>query len=194
LTRLAAAGLGLGLVFLAYSLAWDPSFLLRLTTPAEEGDYGSGRLPSVAYWLGLAGERPFGLGFGAVREMLAEIKPWLDGASTLEWPHNEFVRLYVEAGPLGLGFALVLVVALARTALRAAARDPGGDPVRRTLMLAIAADVVAESCLQNLFNAVLHATVLVVFLALAAAATRSTGRASTPATNSPGQVPVLAPT
>jgi O-antigen ligase len=143
----------------------------------------------------LAGERPFGLGFGAVREMLAEGKPWLDGASTLEWPHNEFVRLYVEAGPLGLGFALLLVGALARTALRAAARDAGGgDPARRTLLLAIAADIVAEACLQNLFNAVHHATVLVVFLALAAAATRGSGRAPAPATNRPGQVPALAPT
>ena len=194
LGRLAGAGLGLGLVFLAYSVAWEPSFLLRLTSAAEDGDYGSGRLPSVAFWLGLAGERPFGLGFGAVRELLADGKPWLDGASTLEWPHNEFVRFYVEAGPLGLGFALLLVGALVRTALRAATRDPG-DPVRRALVLAIAADIVAESCLQNLFNAVHHATVLVVFLALAAAAARDGGRgAPSPATNRPGQVPAMAPT
>lgn len=192
LGRLAAAGLGLGLVFLAYSLVWEPSFLLRLTSAAEGGDYGSGRLPSMAYWLGLAGERPFGLGLGAVRELLAEGKPWLDGESTLEWPHNEFVRFYVEAGPLGLGFALLLVCALVRTALRAAARDP--DPVRRALVLAIAADVVAESSIQNLFNAVHHATVLVLFLAVAAAAARDTGRLGATATNRPGQVPVAVPT
>lgn len=193
LGRTAAAGLGLGLVFLAYSLLWEPSFLLRLTSAGEEGgDYASGRLPSIAFWLGLAGERPFGLGFGAVRELLADGKPWLDGASTLEWPHNEFVRFYVEAGPVGLAFALLLVAAIARTALRAAARCPD-DPVRRALLLAVAADVVAESCLQNLFNAVHHATVLALFLALAASA-RSARSTPPPATNRPGQVPAPAPT
>ncbi|HVG87847.1 MAG TPA: hypothetical protein VM823_02670, partial [Gaiellales bacterium] len=84
-----------------------------------------------------------------------------------EWPHNEFVRFYVEAGPLGLAFILLLVGLLVRTALVAAVADP--VPERRALMLVIAADIVAESCLQNLFNAIHHATVLVLFLAVAAA-------------------------
>jgi O-antigen ligase len=106
-----------------------------------------------------------------VRELMAGGKPFLEGESTLEWPHNEFVRFYVEAGPVGLAFVLLLVGLLVRTALVAAAADP--VPERRALMLVIAADIVAESCLQNLFNAVHHATVLVLFLALAAHAPRS---------------------
>ena len=42
----------------------------------------------------------------------------------------------------------------------------------RALILAIAADLIAEACLQNLLNAVYHATVLILILCLAVAATR----------------------
>jgi O-antigen ligase len=168
--RLLVAGLGLVLVFAAYSVLWNPSFLLRLVSNDEVTDYGSGRLPSIAYWLALVGDHPFGLGFGAVRELMANGKPFLDGDNTLEWPHDEYVRFYVEAGPLGLAFVLLLVGGCVRMALRAAAVDGCGP--RRMLTLAIAADLLAESCLQNLFNAIYHATVLVAFLALAAEAAR----------------------
>lgn len=192
---LAAAGLGLGLVFAAYSALVNPSFLMRLAGAEGVQDYGSGRVPSVAFWLGLAGERPFGLGFGAVRELMADGKPSLDGTSTLEWPHNEVVRFYVEAGPAGLAFVLLLVATLVRTALRSARRDP--DPVRRTLALAVAADLVAEACLQNLLNAIYHATVLVIFLGLAAAAAgargATAGAAPRPAAAPAGQGPLPAP-
>ena len=170
LVRLLAAACGLGLVFALYSALWNPNLLLRLGS-TDTGDYGSGRLPSLAWWLGLMGDHPFGLGFGAVRELMADGKPFLEGESTLEWPHNEFVRFYVEAGPLGLAFILLLVGLLVRTALVAAAMDP--VPERRALLLVIAADIVAESCLQNLFNAIHHATVLVLFLAAAAMRARS---------------------
>jgi hypothetical protein len=49
---------------------------------------------------------------------------------------------------------------------------------RRVLLLAVAADLLAEASLQNILNAVYHATVLVIFLAVAAAATRSEGQES----------------
>lgn len=186
LTRALAAGLGLGLVLGLYSLLWNPSLALRLLA-TDVGDYGSGRLPSLAYWLGLMGDHPFGLGFGAVRELMADGKPLLDGDSTLEWPHNEAVRFYVEAGAPGLAFLLLLVGVLVRTALRAAAVER--VPERKALMLVIAADIVAEAGLQNLFNAVHHATVLILFLALAAAS----GRAAAPAHVRPGQAALPAP-
>ena len=166
LRQLLLAAVGLVLVFAAYSALVNPSFLLRLVSNDEVTDYGSGRLPSIAYWLTLVGDHPLGLGFGAVRELMADGKPFLDGDNTLEWPHDEYVRFYVEAGPLGLAFVLLLVGGCVRMALRAAAVDGCGP--RRMLTLAIAADLVAESCLQNLFNAIYHATVLVTFLALAA--------------------------
>ena len=52
-----------------------------------------------------------------------------------------------------------------------AARD-AADPVLRAMILAIAADLIAEACLQNLLNAVYHATVLILILCLAVATTR----------------------
>jgi hypothetical protein len=78
---------------------------------------------------------------------------------------------------------------LVRAARLAAARDE--EPVRRTLALAVAADIVAEASLQNLFNAVYHATVLVIFLSLAAHGAR---RAPAPRVEvGPGQAALLAP-
>ena len=64
----------------------------------------------------------------------------------------------------------------------------------RALILVIAADLVAEACLQNLLNAVYHATVLILILCLAVAPTRQrqvaasarAGEASRP----PGHQPV----
>ena len=84
LRQLLLAAAGLVLVFAAYSALVNPSFLLRLVSNDEVTDYGSGRLPSIAYWLTLVGDHPLGLGFGAVRELMADGKPFLDGDNTLE--------------------------------------------------------------------------------------------------------------
>jgi O-antigen ligase len=184
--RLAVAALGFGLAFAAWTFSVDDSFYLRLAGGQE--DFTSGRWSSVRHWLALAGEHPWGMGLGAVRELLADGRPALDGTELLEWPHNELVRFYLEAGPPGLLFVLLLLAVLLRRALRAAARED--DPVRRTLILAIAADLVAEACLQNLLNAVYHATVLVLVLTLAVAMAGwgDEGRAA-----SPGQAPAPMP-
>jgi O-antigen ligase len=162
------ASLGLALAFAGWTVLVNDSFWLRLT--GAQGDFSSGRWASIAHWLALAGDHPWGMGLGAVRELLAEGRPALGADAYLEWPHNEFVRLYVEAGPPGLVFVALLLVVLVRRALRAA-RDLA-DPVLRALILAIAADLVAEACLQNLLNAVYHATVLILILSLAVAAVR----------------------
>ena len=151
------------LVFAAYTL-WDASFVGRLAGEDAE-DWSSGRSVSILFWLGRLGDQPLGLGLGAVREMLGPGKPWLDGEMTLEWPHDEFIRYLVEAGPLGLAFISLLLFTLVRTALMAAADAPA---VRRALLLALASDLIAESLFQNLFNAIYHATVLVLLLCLGA--------------------------
>jgi O-antigen ligase len=160
--------LGLALAFAGWTLAINDSFYLRLA--GGQDDFTSGRWSSLGYWLALAGDHPWGLGLGAVRELLADGRPALGGDAYLEWPHNEFVRLYVEAGPPGLLFVTLLLALLVRRGVQAA-RD-SADPVLRALILAIVADLVAEACLQNLLNAVYHATVLVLILGLAVAGGR----------------------
>ena len=168
LRQLGVAILGVALAFAGWTLVVSDSFWLRLV--GGQGDFSSGRWASIAHWLTVAGDHPWGMGLGAVRELLAEGRPALDGDAYLEWPHNEFVRLYVEAGPPGLLFVVLLLTVLVRRAVRAA-RD-AADPVLRAMILAIAADLIAEACLQNLLNAVYHATVLILILCLAVAATR----------------------
>lgn len=161
-----AAACGGALAFAGYTLLINDSFFLRLT--GGQGDFSSGRWSSIVHWLALAADQPWGLGLGAVREMLAEGRPALDGTTLLEWPHNELVRFYVEAGPIGLLFVLLLLGLLVRRALYAGrlARDAS----QRALLLIIAADLLAEALLQNLLNAIYHATVLILVLTLMAAA------------------------
>lgn len=182
--HLALAALGLALAFLGWTLIVNDSFWLRLSGGQE--DFSSGRWSSLRYWLALAAEHPFGMGLGAVRELLADGRPALNGTELLEWPHNEPVRFYVEAGPPGLMFVVLLLGLLVRRAV-VAARDEA-DPQRRALMLAIAADLVAEALLQNLLNAIYHATVLILVLSLAVATTRSRASAARP-----GQAPAPVP-
>lgn len=162
--RVSLGALAAMAVLAVYSLAWDDSFVGRLAG-ADTEDWGSGRWPSIVHWMALLGDQPWGLGLGAVREMLAPGKPWLDGAQTLEWPHNELFRFFLEAGPVGLAFVLVFLGTLVRRAVRAATTTDAAP--RRALVLVIAADLVAEALLQNLFNAVYHLTVLVLILCLA---------------------------
>ena len=75
---------------------------------------------------------------------------------------------------------MLLLALLLRRALRAARIER--DPVMRALILAIAADLLAEACLQNLLNAVYHATVLILILSLAVA---RAGRPADPARTGP---------
>ena len=175
LARVGIAVLGLAIVFTLWTSLVSDSFFLRLIGAQE--DYSSGRWASIGHWLSLSGDHPWGIGLGAVREQLAAGRPALDGTTLLEWPHNELVRLYVEAGPPGLLFVLLLLAVAVRRALATARRDV--DPLQRTLALAIAADLVAEALLQNLLNAVYHATVL--FLLLTLATTAPTEPATAPA-------------
>jgi O-antigen ligase len=163
MAQTAVAGVALAAAFAFWTLLVSDSFYLRLV--GAQGEYSSGRWASIGHWLTLAADHPWGLGLGAVREQLAGGRPALDGTSLLEWPHNELVRFYVEAGPLGLLFVVLLLTLAVRRAVRTA--SSGIEPVRRALVLAIAADLVAEALLQNLLNAIYHATVLFLLLTLA---------------------------
>jgi hypothetical protein len=151
---------------LALHSAWvDASLARRLLGGAD--DYSSGRWSSIALWLGLLADHPLGLGLGAVRSTLADGRPALDGEALLEWPHNEPVRLLVEGGPLGLLFALLLLGHLARRAWLGARRAQ--DPLRRALLLALAADLLAQSLLQNFLNQVYLATAWALLIGILAA-------------------------
>ena len=183
LAQVAAGCFGLALAFSLWMILFSDSFFLRLI--GAQGDYSSGRWASIGHWLSLAGDHPWGLGLGAVRELLAGGRPALDGTALLEWPHNELVRFYVEAGPPGLLFVILLLAVAVRRAVRVAREDI--DPVQRTLALAIAADLVAEAFLQNLLNAVYHATVLFLLLTLATSPERADESAMPLAEPAPGR-------
>ncbi len=153
------------LLFAFFTAFVSDALWLRLTS-AVGGDYSSGRLHSLAWWLEAALDHPLGLGMGAVRQIMAEGRPWLDGQRLLEWPHNEFVRFFVEGGWLGLALLAVMVGWLGRRALEVARTTT--DPLARTLALALFADLVAQSLLQNYFNTVYQATMAVLLLCVLA--------------------------
>ncbi len=160
------AALAGGVVFALFTLFVSDALWLRLVG-AGPAPWASGRGEALAYWTAVAFDHPLGLGIGALRRAFAEGRPVLDGAVLLEWPHNELVRLWVEGGLLGLVFALLLVGGLVLRAVRAARLEP--DPAARSLLLVLAADLFAQSLLQNYFNNVYQATVVVLTLVLLAA-------------------------
>lgn len=164
--RLLGAGLITVLAFLLMSYLASDTIWARLADLGQE-DYSSGRWPSIRHWLGMAAGQPFGLGIGAVRATLEAGRPVIAGGHLLEWPHNEFVRFFVEGGALGLLLVLVVVGEALRRARRRALVT--ADPVERVLVLAIAADMLAQCLLQNYFNSVYHATVMLLLLGMLAA-------------------------
>ena len=165
--RLLGAGLFAIAGFLVMSFAASDTILARLADLGQ-ADYSSGRWPSILHWLAMAAGQPFGLGMGAVRATLEAGRPIIAGGHLLEWPHNEFVRFFVEGGALGLLLVLIVVVEAVRRARRRALVTD--DPLERVLLLAIAADMLAQCLLQNYFNSVYHATVMLLLLGMLAAA------------------------
>ncbi len=166
MSRAALAALCVFATLASYTVLVSDDFLERLLVGSSE-DWSSGRVTSQLHWLALALGEPLGLGFGAVRELLRDGRPALDGGSLLEWPHNEPLRFFVEAGLPGLLFVVLLMARLTRLAI-VAARDEA-RPLPRALMLAIAADMLAQSLFQNYFNSIYHAVALLsVLLTLAA--------------------------
>lgn len=172
-------------LFLLLSLLVSDSLWSRLVELGR-GDYSSGRWPAIQHWLVLGAGHPFGLGLGAVRQLLAGGRPEITGGHLLEWPHNELVRFYVEGGVLGVVLVLVLIVEVIRRARRRAMTT--ADPVERVIVLAIAADMLVQCLLQNYFNSVYHATVLLMILGMLAAADDDPGegRAAPPGMGHPG--------
>jgi hypothetical protein len=164
--RLLGAGLVALLVFLAMSFFASDTILARLADLGRT-DYSSGRWPSIHHWVTMAAGQPFGLGLGAIRATLEAGRPIIAGGQLLEWPHNEVIRFFVEGGALGLLLVLVVIgEALRRAQRRARATS---DPVERVLILAIGADLLAQCLLQNYFNSVYHATVMLMLLGMMAA-------------------------
>ncbi|WP_222184130.1 O-antigen ligase family protein [Geminicoccus harenae] len=159
---LAAVG---ALVLLLHTLLIDASLWRRLTADGQ-AEWSTGRAVAIAGWLERAADHPLGMGLGTVRATLADGKPSLDGDAIFDWPHNEAVRLWVEAGPAGLAFLLVLLATLLAQAVRVARHHP--DPAARGLALLLAADALAQSMCQNWLNSVYHATFLVLALGLLA--------------------------
>ncbi len=175
LRRTIALAGGLGVAFFLHTWLVSDAFLQRLLGQGGS-DYSSGRWTSQLHWLRSAMEHPLGLGLGAVRDTLASARPPLGGDALLEWPHNELIRFYVEAGPLGLAFVVLLLGFLLSRGVRAARLD--GDGTRRALILAILADMVAECLFQNYLNAIYQSSSLILVLA-ALIQTIEEGRAGT---------------
>ncbi len=171
--RTLALGLAaLGGVALLSTLVGDT--LWTRLVELDRADYSSGRWPAIGHWLALSGGAPFGLGMGTIRATLAAGRPFIGEGELLEWPHNELVRFYVEAGVPGLVLVLLLLGEVTRLALQRARAT--GDPAERALVLVIAADLWAQCLFQNYFNGVYQATVLVLLVGvLAAGGTRTPG-------------------
>ena len=163
LRNLIGAGFILALLLAIHTIVFSDVYFLRLTGNNGD-DYSSGRWHSLAHWLAVAADSPLGQGIGSVREIMLDGRPGLSGGRFLEWPHNEFVRFYVEGGIPGLMMISLLVGGMTVRALRSARKAT--DPRLRMLVLALAADMLAQSLLQNHFNMIYHSSMTMLILAM----------------------------
>lgn len=86
-------------------------------------------------------------------------------------PHNDYVRMYVETGLVGLTAYLALLVVLLRSAYRAVARAPAG--LERGVAVGFAASAVGFVVVSVATNRITSVVELWYFLALAAAGSAS---------------------
>ncbi|MEZ5823498.1 MAG: O-antigen ligase family protein [Geminicoccaceae bacterium] len=149
-------------LFAAHTLFVSDVFYLRLIGDFSE-DYSSGRWHSLVHWLEIAASGPFGQGIGSVREIMQGGRPDISGGKLLEWPHNEFVRFFVEGGVFGFAMISLLVLAMTGRAVRSA--RTACDERERIVILVLAADMIAQSLLQNHFNMVYHSSMTMLLLA-----------------------------
>jgi len=156
-------------VFALFTLTVSDALWKRLVGAGTD-DWTSGRAQSLAWWVATALEHPLGLGIGAVRRMFADGRPVVDGGLSLEWPHNAFVRLWVEGGLPGLAFALLLIGGLVVRAVRAA--RVARDGPSRLVLLALAADMTAQSLLQNYLQSIYLSTATILTIAVLAVQVR----------------------
>ena len=163
LTRIVLSVAGGLTVLTLFTVLIDDSLWRRIQSDGQP-EWTTGRMVAVEAWLERAGDHPFGMGLGTVRDALADGKPALDGDAILDWPHNEAVRLWVEAGPFGLAFLAVLLGSLALRAGHVARHHQ--DDAARALAITLLADAIAQSLFQNWLNGVYVATLGVLTINL----------------------------
>lgn len=153
----------------ALVLVLFPSTQARLTDLDEgrtdRGTAGNSFVWRVDYWqqaLALPGDNPLsGIGLKMTQYTTSEAKA----------PHNDFLRVYVEAGVLGLTAYLALLGALARRARSALRRTAGtGRGLERGLAVGFAGCLGAFAVFSIGGNVVSQVVVLWYFLTLAALA------------------------
>ena len=146
-----------------YTVGVDDSLWRRIWSDGQ-AEWSTGRAVAVDHWIQVSLDHPLGLGLGAVRDALGDGKPPLDGEAILDWPHNEAIRLWVEAGPIGLSFLLLLLGTLLARSLAICRNHP--DDATRVTAAVVMADILAQSFFQNWLNGVYHATFGVVVVCL----------------------------
>ena len=163
LMRILLAALAGLTVLTLFTLMVNDSLWRRLQSDGQP-EWSTGRMVAVDSWLERASDHPLGMGLGTIRAVLADGKPSLDGDAILDWPHDEAIRLWVEAGPFGLAFLLVLLGSIALRACSVIRHHP--DDAARLLAATLLADAVAQCLFQNWLNGVYVATLEVLLIAL----------------------------
>ena len=156
-----------------------PSVLTRLSDLSQSqtvnGTPGNSFLWRVDHWLlvlrGARGHELIGIGPGGSDFLGNGVLP----------PHNDFVRMYVETGTLGLLAYLALLAAAVLTGLHALRMGrPGLERGLAVGALGCTAAFLVGSVGGNLISQVVVLLYLFTFLATASAAGRSTARAVRP--------------
>ncbi len=154
------------LLFTAYTAFINDSLYVRIFENPTE-DYSSGRLNSVNLWLSEMHEHGGPLGFGHIRNnTIQEIE--------LLWPHNEFLRFYIEGGIPG-AFLTFLMLIYAISTLRFSMR-PNEPSLEKNLTLIIFSVFIVQMSVENFINNTFLSTLCFLLLSICTHSTISQQR------------------
>ena len=134
------------LVFMLYTNFVDSNLYYRLFQLDSE-NLSSGRFESTLHWLNLSSEKYGGLGLGFISMYSQSVGGYV--AHFENFPHNEFVRFYVEGGILGVFLVCFLVFFILNKSLKMVLND--NNNLRSTFSMAIFSIILVMSMLDNLF-------------------------------------------
>lgn len=104
--------------FIIFTIFVNDSLYIRIFD--NQLDFTSGRLNSITMWIDEMNQHGGPLGFGYIRLNVIEEIEFL-------WPHNEFIRFYIEGGLLGLVIMILLLCDIALNARVAFKTKPGNN-------------------------------------------------------------------
>ena len=143
--------------FALFTIFVNDSFYIRIFDNPS-GNYTSGRLYSMNLWFEEKQQHGDFLGFGYIRNNIIQ-------EMELLFPHDEFIRFFLEGGKLGLFLPFALLIY--STIILKISIYNGADSNVKDIIAVIYSIILVETNLDNFYHNIFFSTLLLSILSLA---------------------------